>query len=166
MQIHSGRSAGTLFRLQSRACNVNTKMRGVIRARYLVRDYVFGGSGSLIRQGHLGKSREGWHGNLEAMRPTKLPAHLRQVKQLSLTRLFSAESLGFPRSREEERALCLPKEQGRVCTLPCLREGSFTLQDGAHFWSLHPPPALNISSPTPDMFAISQNSFMPDFIYY
>ncbi|KRX61654.1 hypothetical protein T06_13759 [Trichinella sp. T6] len=33
-----------------------------------------------------------------------------------------AESLGFPRSREEERALCLPKEQGRVCTLPCLRE--------------------------------------------
>ncbi|KRX34577.1 hypothetical protein T05_7673 [Trichinella murrelli] len=27
MQIHSGRSAGTLFRLQSRACNVNTKMR-------------------------------------------------------------------------------------------------------------------------------------------
>ncbi|KRX44513.1 hypothetical protein T05_8738 [Trichinella murrelli] len=44
----------------------------------------------------------------------------RQVKQLSLTRLFSAESLGFPRSREEERALCLPKEQGRVCTLPSL----------------------------------------------
>ncbi|KRY35328.1 hypothetical protein T01_4743 [Trichinella spiralis] len=43
-------------------------------------------------------------------------------------------------------------------------EGSFTLQDGAHFWSLHPPPALNISSPTPGMFAISQNSFMPDFI--
>ncbi|KRY55255.1 hypothetical protein T03_14559 [Trichinella britovi] len=38
-------------------------------ARHLVRDYVFGGSGSLIRQGHLGKSREGWHGNLEAMRP-------------------------------------------------------------------------------------------------
>ncbi|KRX67955.1 hypothetical protein T09_9505 [Trichinella sp. T9] len=70
-----------------------------------------------------------------------------QVKRLSLTRLFSAESLGFPRSREGERALCLPKEQGRVCTLPCLREGSFTLQDGAHFWSLHPPPALNISSP-------------------
>ncbi|KRZ97746.1 hypothetical protein T08_13397, partial [Trichinella sp. T8] len=89
----------------------------------------------------------------------------RQVKQLSLTRLFSAESLGFPRSREEERALCLPKEQGRVCTLPCLREGSFTLQDGAHFWSLHPPPALNISSPISGMFAISQNSFMPDFIY-
>ncbi|KRX25177.1 hypothetical protein T07_8566 [Trichinella nelsoni] len=51
----------------------------------------------------------------------------KQVKQLSLTRLFSAESLGFPRSREEERALCLPKEQGRVCTLPCLKEGSFTL---------------------------------------
>ncbi|KRX47160.1 hypothetical protein T05_9147 [Trichinella murrelli] len=84
---------------------------------------------------------------LGAGKSTKLPAHLRQVKQLSLTRLFSAESLGFPRSREEERALCLPKEQGRVCTLPCLREGSFTLQDGAHFWSLHPPPALNISSP-------------------
>ncbi|KRX70706.1 hypothetical protein T06_12997, partial [Trichinella sp. T6] len=58
----------------------------------------------------------------------------------------------------------LPKEQGRVCTLPCLREGSFTLQDGAHFWSLHPPPALNISSPTSGMFAISQNSIMPDFI--
>ncbi|KRX32555.1 hypothetical protein T05_15369, partial [Trichinella murrelli] len=56
----------------------------------------------------------------------------------------------------------LPKEQGRVCTLPCLREGSFTLQDGAHFWSLHPPPALNISSPTPGMFAISQSSFIPD----
>ncbi|KRY55267.1 hypothetical protein T03_5181 [Trichinella britovi] len=73
MQIHSGRSAGTLFRLQSRACNVNTKMRGVIRARHLVRDYVFGGSGSLIRQGHLGKSREGWHGNLEAMRPWGSP---------------------------------------------------------------------------------------------
>ncbi|KRY12328.1 hypothetical protein T12_14739 [Trichinella patagoniensis] len=89
----------------------------------------------------------------------------RQVKQLSLTRLFNAECLGFPRSREEERALCLPKEQGRVCTLPCLREGSFTLQDGAHFWSLHPPPALNISSPISGMFAISQNSFMPDFIY-
>ncbi|KRY70866.1 hypothetical protein T4A_5126, partial [Trichinella pseudospiralis] len=35
---------------------------------------------------------------------------------------------------------------------------------GAHFWSLHPPPALNISSPTPGMFAISQSSFMPDFI--
>ncbi|KRY34131.1 hypothetical protein T01_7953 [Trichinella spiralis] len=86
---------------------------------------------------------------LGAGKSTKLPAHLRQVKQLSLTRLFSAESLGFPRSREEERALCLPKEQGRVCTLPCLREGSFTLQDGAHFWSLHPPPALNISSTTP-----------------
>ncbi|KRX49845.1 hypothetical protein T05_3966 [Trichinella murrelli] len=103
---------------------------------------------------------------LGAGKSTKLPAHLRQVKQLSLTRLFSAESLGFPRSREEERALCLPKEQGRVCTLPCLREGSFTLQDGAHFWSLHPPPALNISSPISGMFAISQNSFMPDFIYY
>ncbi|KRY98841.1 hypothetical protein T4B_11851, partial [Trichinella pseudospiralis] len=58
----------------------------------------------------------------------------------------------------------LPKEQGRVCILPCLREGSFTLLGGAHFWSLHPPPALNISSPTPGMFAISQNSFMPDFI--
>ncbi|KRX69103.1 hypothetical protein T06_7993 [Trichinella sp. T6] len=101
---------------------------------------------------------------LGAGKSTKLPAHLRQVKQLSLTRLFSAESLGFPRSREEERALCLPKEQGRVCTLPCLREGSFTLQDGAHFWSLHPPPALNISSPISGMFAISQNSFMPDFI--
>ncbi|KRX73589.1 hypothetical protein T06_2722 [Trichinella sp. T6] len=97
---------------------------------------------------------------------TKLPAHLRQVKQLSLTRLFSAESLGFPRSREGERALCLPKEQGRVCTLPCLREGSFTLQDGAHFWSLHPLPALYISSPTPGMFAISQNSFMPDFYLF
>ncbi|KRX84945.1 hypothetical protein T06_8130 [Trichinella sp. T6] len=94
----------------------------------------------------------------------KLSAHLRKLKPLSLTRLFSAESLGFPRSREEERALCLPKEQGRVCTLPCLREGSFTLQDGAHFWSLHPPPALNISSPISGMFAISQNSFMPDFI--
>ncbi|KRY50635.1 hypothetical protein T03_6704 [Trichinella britovi] len=90
----------------------------------------------------------------------------RQVKQLSLTRLFSAESLGFPRSREGERALCLPKEQGRVCTLPCLREGSFTLQDGAHFWSLQPPPALNISSPTPGMFAISQSSFMPDFYLF
>ncbi|KRX15411.1 hypothetical protein T07_7116 [Trichinella nelsoni] len=25
----------------------------------------------------------------------------------------------------------LPKEQGRVCTLPCLREGSVTIQDGA-----------------------------------
>ncbi|KRZ03731.1 hypothetical protein T4C_10608, partial [Trichinella pseudospiralis] len=58
----------------------------------------------------------------------------------------------------------LPKEQGRACILPCLREGSFTLLGGAHFWSLHPPPALNISSPTPGMFAISQNSFMPDFI--
>ncbi|KRX16964.1 hypothetical protein T07_8893 [Trichinella nelsoni] len=57
----------------------------------------------------------------------------RQLKQLSLTRLFSAESLGFPRSMEGERALCLPKEQGRVCTHPCLREGSFTLQNGAHF---------------------------------
>ncbi|KRY18135.1 hypothetical protein T12_4578, partial [Trichinella patagoniensis] len=101
---------------------------------------------------------------LGAGKSTKLPAHLRQVKQLSLTRLFSAESLGFPRSREGERALCLPKEQGRVCTLPCLREGSFTLQDGARFWSLHPPPALNIQSPTPGMFAISQSSFMPDFI--
>ncbi|KRX25172.1 hypothetical protein T07_15130 [Trichinella nelsoni] len=101
---------------------------------------------------------------LGAGKNTKLPAHLRQVKQLSLTRLFSAESLGFPRSREGERALCLPKEQGRVYTLPCLREGSFTLQDGAHFWSLHPPPALNISCPTLGMFAISQNSFMPDFI--
>ncbi|KRY75847.1 hypothetical protein T4A_2113, partial [Trichinella pseudospiralis] len=95
---------------------------------------------------------------------TKLPAHLRQVKQLSLTHLFSAESLGFPRSRVGKRALHLPKEQGRVCILPCLREGSFTLLGGAHFWSLHPPPALNISSPTPGMFAISQNSFMPDFI--
>ncbi|KRY37849.1 hypothetical protein T01_9190 [Trichinella spiralis] len=103
---------------------------------------------------------------LGAGKSTKLPAHLRQVKQLSLTRLFSAESLGFPRSREEERALCLPKEQGRVCTLPCLREGSFTLQDGAHFWSLHLPPALSISIPTSGIFAISQNSFMPDFIFF
>ncbi|KRX19519.1 hypothetical protein T07_3800 [Trichinella nelsoni] len=96
----------------------------------------------------------------------KLSAHLRQVKQLSLTHLFSAESLGFPRSREEKRALCLPKEQGRVCTLPCLREGSFTLQDGAHFWSPHAPPALNISCITSGMFAISQNSFIPDFINF
>ncbi|KRX60913.1 hypothetical protein T09_223 [Trichinella sp. T9] len=40
-------------------------------------------------------------------------AKSRQVKQLSLTRLFSAESLGFPRSREGERALRLLKEQGR-----------------------------------------------------
>ncbi|KRY37878.1 hypothetical protein T01_13773 [Trichinella spiralis] len=95
----------------------------------------------------------------------KLPAHLRQVKQLSLTRHFSAESLGFPRSRREKRALRLPKEQGRVCTLPCLREGSFTLQDGAHFWSLHLPPALSISIPTSGIFSISQNSFMPDFIF-
>ncbi|KRY41133.1 hypothetical protein T01_12592 [Trichinella spiralis] len=39
---------------------------------------------------------------------------IKQVKQLSLTRLFSAESLGFPRSREGERALCLPKEQGSL----------------------------------------------------
>ncbi|KRX34575.1 hypothetical protein T05_10743 [Trichinella murrelli] len=44
-----------------------------VSARHLVRDYVFGGSGSLIRQGHLGKSREGWHGNLEAMRPWGSP---------------------------------------------------------------------------------------------
>ncbi|KRY87797.1 hypothetical protein T4D_15797 [Trichinella pseudospiralis] len=95
---------------------------------------------------------------------TKLPTHLRQAKQRSLTHLFSAESLGFPRSRVGKRALYLPKEQGRVCILPCLREGSFTLLGGAHFWSLHPPPALNISSPTPGMFAISQSSFMPDFI--
>ncbi|KRY37869.1 hypothetical protein T01_463 [Trichinella spiralis] len=102
---------------------------------------------------------------LGAGKSTKLPAHLRQVKQLSLSRLFSAESLGFPRSRKEERALRLLKEQGRVCTLPCLREGSFTLQDGAHFWSLHLPPALSISIPTSSMFAISQNSFMPDFIF-
>ncbi|KRX45240.1 hypothetical protein T05_11127 [Trichinella murrelli] len=82
--------------------------------------------------------------------------------QITDKKVANAESLGFPRSREGERALCLPKEQGRVCTLPCLREGSFTLQDGAHFWSLHPPPALNISSPTPGMFAISQSSFIPD----
>ncbi|KRY89418.1 hypothetical protein T4B_9064, partial [Trichinella pseudospiralis] len=40
----------------------------------------------------------------------------------------------------------------------------FTLLGGAHFWSLHPPLALNISSTTPGMFAISQNSFMPDFV--
>ncbi|KRY99064.1 hypothetical protein T4C_4541 [Trichinella pseudospiralis] len=45
---------------------------------------------------------------------TKLPTHLRQVKQLSLTHLFSAESLGFPRSRVGKRALYLPKEQGRL----------------------------------------------------
>ncbi|KRZ43574.1 hypothetical protein T4C_13896 [Trichinella pseudospiralis] len=45
---------------------------------------------------------------------TKLPAHLRQVKQQSLTHLFSAESLGFPRSRVGKRALHLPKEQGRL----------------------------------------------------
>ncbi|KRY97524.1 hypothetical protein T4B_6345, partial [Trichinella pseudospiralis] len=64
---------------------------------------------------------------------TKLPAHLRQVKQQSLTHLFSTESLGFPRSRVGKRAIHLPKEQGRVCTLPCLREGSFTLLGGAHF---------------------------------
>ncbi|KRX94523.1 hypothetical protein T4E_8739 [Trichinella pseudospiralis] len=63
------------------------------------------------------------------------------------------------------RSTC-PKSKGRVCTLPCPREGSFTLQDGAHFWSLQSPPALNISSPTPGMFAISQNSFMPDFICF
>ncbi|KRX69095.1 hypothetical protein T06_1092 [Trichinella sp. T6] len=44
-----------------------------VSARHLGRDYVFGGSGSLIRQGHLGKSREGWHGNLEAMRPWGSP---------------------------------------------------------------------------------------------
>ncbi|KRX12143.1 hypothetical protein T07_5130, partial [Trichinella nelsoni] len=37
-----------------------------------------------------------------------------QVKESA----FSAESLGFSRSREGERALCLPKEQRRVCTLP------------------------------------------------
>ncbi|KRX30979.1 hypothetical protein T05_5332, partial [Trichinella murrelli] len=47
----------------------STVILSVSSARHLVRDYVFGGSGSLIRQGHLGKSREGWHGNLEAMRP-------------------------------------------------------------------------------------------------
>ncbi|KRZ36393.1 Ubiquitin-like-specific protease ESD4 [Trichinella pseudospiralis] len=102
----------------------------------------------------------------EQRKNTKLPAHPSQVKQRSLTHLFSAESLGFPRSRVGKRALHLPKEQGRACILPCLREGSFTLLGGAHFWSLHPPPALNISSPTPGMFAISQSSFMPDFISF
>ncbi|KRX79253.1 hypothetical protein T06_5366 [Trichinella sp. T6] len=51
----------------------STVILSVSSARHLVRDYVFGGSGSLIRQGHLGKSREGWHGNLEAMRPWGSP---------------------------------------------------------------------------------------------
>ncbi|KRY80836.1 hypothetical protein T4D_11282 [Trichinella pseudospiralis] len=54
---------------------------------------------------------------------TKLPTHLRQVKQLSLTHLFSAESLGFPRSRVGKRALYLPKEQGRLHS-PSLRWAS------------------------------------------
>ncbi|KRY72340.1 hypothetical protein T4A_1756 [Trichinella pseudospiralis] len=48
----------------------------------------------------------------------------------------------------ERAASSMPKEQEKVRTLICLREGSFTLLGGAHFWSLHPPPALNISSPT------------------
>ncbi|KRY97643.1 hypothetical protein T4B_12564, partial [Trichinella pseudospiralis] len=49
---------------------------------------------------------------------TKLPAHPRQVKQPSLTHLFSAESLCFPRSRVGERALNLPKEQGKSLHSP------------------------------------------------
>ncbi|KRY25422.1 hypothetical protein T03_223 [Trichinella britovi] len=51
----------------------STVILSVSSARHLVRNYVLGGSGSLIRQGHLGKSREGWHGNLEAMRPWGSP---------------------------------------------------------------------------------------------
>ncbi|KRY70062.1 hypothetical protein T4A_7322 [Trichinella pseudospiralis] len=51
---------------------------------------------------------------LGARENTKLPTHLRQVKLRSLTHLFSAESLGFPRSRVGKRALHLPKEQGRL----------------------------------------------------
>ncbi|KRY63763.1 hypothetical protein T4A_12312 [Trichinella pseudospiralis] len=51
---------------------------------------------------------------LGARESTKLPTHLRQVKLRSLTHLFSAESLGFSRSRVGKRALYLPKEQGRL----------------------------------------------------
>ncbi|KRX35069.1 hypothetical protein T05_10857 [Trichinella murrelli] len=73
-----------------------------------------GGQGKMQNLPHsVGQTKRTISPPLGAGKSTKLPAHLRQVKQLSLTRLFSAESLGFPRSREEERALCLPKEQGR-----------------------------------------------------
>ncbi|KRX78234.1 hypothetical protein T06_8320 [Trichinella sp. T6] len=63
----------------------------------------------------------------------------------------------------QKPALYLHKEHGTVCTPPCLRKRSFVLQDGAPCWSLYPPHALNISSPTPGMSAISQKSFIPDF---
>ncbi|KRX64515.1 hypothetical protein T09_9633 [Trichinella sp. T9] len=79
-----------------------------------------GGQGKMQNLPHsVGQTKRTISPPLGAGKSTKLPAHLRQVKQLSLTRLFSAESLGFPRSREEERALCLPKEQGRHTIYAC-----------------------------------------------
>ncbi|KRY51782.1 hypothetical protein T03_8388 [Trichinella britovi] len=75
----------------------------------------------------------------------------------------SGISICFSRFRLQKPALYLHKEHGTVCTPPCLRKRSFVLQDGAPCWSLHPPPALNISSPTLGMSAISQKSFIPDF---
>ncbi|KRY71324.1 hypothetical protein T4A_8502 [Trichinella pseudospiralis] len=56
----------------------------------------------------------------EQGKSTKLPTHLRQVRQLSLTHLFSAKSLGFSRSRVGKRALYLPKEQGELLSLTLL----------------------------------------------
>ncbi|KRX99280.1 hypothetical protein T4E_6606 [Trichinella pseudospiralis] len=57
---------------------------------------------------------------------TKLPAHLRQVKQQSLTHLFSAESLGFPRSRSGKPRL--PLLQGReACAPPAQRARKIAL---------------------------------------
>ncbi|KRY28399.1 hypothetical protein T01_6339 [Trichinella spiralis] len=41
------------------------------------------------------------------------------------------EHLAVCDSTVGEQGNHLPKEQGRVCTLPCLREGSVTIHGGA-----------------------------------
>ncbi|KRZ91684.1 hypothetical protein T08_14825 [Trichinella sp. T8] len=116
--------------------------------------YVFGGSECRIR--HEANSQlKFWIARMGALMQTYLKPNEKMVGYIG-GRIYSPLGLQKP-------ALYLHKEHGTVCTPPCLRKRSFVLQDGAPCWSLYPPHALNISSPTLGMSAISQKSFIPDF---
>ncbi|KRY86664.1 hypothetical protein T4D_2848 [Trichinella pseudospiralis] len=97
---------------------------------------------------------------LEQGKSTSCP----HIQQQSLTHLFSAECLGVFRSRVGERAPRLSKEQGKSLLSSLSKGRERQPPEWGPFLSLQSLLPLNISSPTLGMFAISQSSFMPDFI--
>ncbi|KRZ23751.1 hypothetical protein T4C_6435 [Trichinella pseudospiralis] len=97
---------------------------------------------------------------LEQGKSTSCP----HIQQQSLTHLFSAECLGVFRSRVGERAPRLSKEQGKSLLSSLSKGRERQPPEWGPFLSLQSLLPLNISSPTLGMSAISQSSFMPDFI--